>query len=156
MKRLAILASLMLVASCNRSPAADGLIRAGNWTADVTVDSIDVPNMPPELVENFKKKYEIHRSKCLTPEDVRTPDRLLFGRPDGCEYSEQRMAGGKISGTMNCRSASEMQTIQLEGSYEPERYSLHINGMVEDREAGQTVSYVATLQARRTGACSLL
>ncbi len=156
MKRLALLAALMAVASCNRAPAGDGLIRPGNWTADLTVDSIDVPGMPPEMIDAYKKRWEIHRSKCITLADTRTPDRLLFGRPDSCEYSRQTMVGGKISATMNCEQPGATQTIQLEGDYQPDRYTLHVNGMVEDRGEGQTVSYVATLEARRTGACTPL
>lgn len=154
MKRAAVLMALVLLASCDKAPAGDGLIRPGNWTADLTIDSVDVPDMPPELIESFKKKYEIHRSKCLTAEETTSPNRLLFGRPDGCEYSRQKMAGGKISATMNCEQPAATQTIQLEGEYEPDRYLLHVNGMVEDRSEGQTASYVATLEARRTGACT--
>lgn len=154
MRRTLLLVPLALFAACDKAPAGDGLVSQGNWTADLTIDSIDVPGMRPETIEGYKKRWEIHRSKCITLADTRTPDRLLFGRPDSCEYSRQKMAGGKISATMNCEQPGMTQTIQLEGDYQPERYTLHVNGMVEDRSEGQTVSYVATLEARRTGACT--
>ncbi len=155
--RVGLVVALSLAAACNRTPDAatpgGGLLKPGQWTADLTIDSMDNPDLRPEQAEAFKKAYEIHRSKCISPEDSRTPDRLLFGRPDGCEYSRQTMAGGRISATMNCEIQAARQTIQLEGEYQPEHYKLHVNGMVEDRYEGRTVSYVATLKARRTGEC---
>jgi len=157
MRGLLIISLSLALVACDRTPdaaPAGGLLKPGQWTADLTIDSMDNPDLRPEQAEAFKKAYEIHRSKCLTPEDSRTPDRLLFGRPDGCEYSRQIMAGGRISATMNCEIQAARQTIQLEGKYEPEHYKLHVNGMVEDRYDGRTVSYVATLKARRTGDCS--
>lgn len=158
MHRAFFLAACALIAACNRTPpdsstSAGGLLKPGQWTADLTIDSMDNPDMPPERAEAFKKAYEIHRAKCITPEDSRTPERLLFGRPDGCEYSRQTMVNGRIDATMNCEIQAARQTIQLEGKYEPEEYKLHVNGMVEDRYDGRTVSYVATLEARRTGDC---
>ncbi|MFL6730056.1 MAG: DUF3617 domain-containing protein [Sphingomicrobium sp.] len=157
MNRFCLLTALALLGACNaRKPAPEqGFLEPGQWTADLTVDSIDNPDMPPEAIDAYRKRYEIHRSKCITPEDSKTPDRLLFGRPDGCEYSRQQMANGRISATMNCEIPEARQTIQLEGKYERERYRLHVNGMVEDRGQGRTVSYVATLDAKRTGNCSV-
>jgi hypothetical protein len=156
MYRVFVLALPALLAACNVAPkaSADGLLKPGQWTADIKIDSIDAPGMPPEMVDAYKQRFEIHRSKCITPEDANTPDRLLFGRPDGCDYSRQTMADGRISATMNCDSADARQTIQLEGDYEPEQYKLHVNGMVEGRLEARTVSYVATLEAHRTGACT--
>jgi hypothetical protein len=157
MNRNCLLAALALLAACNdasKTHGKEGFLKPGQWTADLTVDSMDNPDMRPDQAEAFKKAFEIHRSKCISPEDSRTPDRLLFGRPDGCEYSQQTMAGGHISATMNCEIPAARQTIQLEGEYEPEQYELHVNGMVEDRYNGRTVSYVATLKAHRTGDCS--
>ena len=156
MYRVLLLLPLALVAACNRAPApaTDGLLKPGEWTADLTVDSMDNPDIAPDQAEALKKTFELHRTKCITPEDSRTPDRLLFGRPDGCEYSRQIMANGHIDATMNCEIRAARQTIQLEGQYEPEKYNLHVNGMVEDRNSGRSVSYVATLEARRTGECS--
>ena len=156
MRPFALVWVLTLVTACtpDSAPPAGGLLKPGQWTADIVVDSMDNPDMPPEMVDAYKKKFEIHRSKCITPEDSRTPDRLLFGRPDGCEYSRQTMSGGRISATMNCQGSAAQQTIQLEGEYEPEHYQLHVNGMVEDRSEGRTVSYVATLTAHRTGDCT--
>jgi hypothetical protein len=152
-----LLFGLALLASCGEAPPSapnEGLVEPGKWIADLTVESIDVPGMPPEMVDAYKAQYEIHRSKCITPDDAKTPDRLLFGRPDGCEYSRQQMAGGRISATMNCESPAATQTIQLEGTYQKDRYKLHVNGMVDDRNERRTVSYVASLDARRTGACT--
>jgi len=155
MRALFVASIGLLLAGCApKGQSQDGFLKPGKWTADLTVDSMDNPDMPPEMVDAYKKRFEIHRSKCITPEDSKTPDRLLFGRPDGCEYSRQNMADGKISATMNCEIPEARQTIQLEGKYEPEQYKLHVNGMVEDRHSSRSVSYVATLEARRTGDCS--
>jgi hypothetical protein len=145
-----------MLAACKGTDKTEegGFLKPGQWTADLTVDSMDNPDLPPMIVEAYKKRFELHRSKCITPEDSKTPDRLLFGRPDGCEYSRQDMANGRISATVNCEIPEARQTIQLEGKYEPEQYKLHVNGMVEDRSSSRSVSYVATLKARRTGDCS--
>jgi hypothetical protein len=156
MRRLLLLLPLALLAGCHarKAPPDGGYLEPGQWTADLTVDSMDNPDLSPDMVDAFKKRFEIHRSKCLTPEDSKTPDRLLFGRPDGCDYSRQEMANGRISATMNCEIPMARQTIQLDGEYQRQRYKLHVNGMVEERGGGRTVSYVATLIAKRVGDCS--
>ncbi|MES2120321.1 MAG: DUF3617 domain-containing protein [Pseudomonadota bacterium] len=152
-------ASVAEVTEKVRQAGADqSMVRPGLWQSKVTIDSLEVPGMPPEMSQRMKAmmaERQPHDSQtCLTPEDVKRPKEDFFaGKNNECRYDNFTMGGGKIDAAMRCGKGSAMQTMQMAGTYSPDAYQMQMSttGAGKDGQAGMAMKM--RVEARRIGEC---
>ena len=160
----------ILLASCGsapsrsadeaKAPAADGAggsFQAGAWEAQVRVDSIESPDIAPEDLEAAKAgllaQYSGH-SACLRPEEVHRPPQQFFsGSAEGCRYERLTLAGGGISGAIQCDQDSALHNVEFDGTYTPVAYSLQARNTLESPDRSRRVTLLLSTEARRVGNC---
>jgi hypothetical protein len=172
--------ALALVAACNRSPQVDekdasvgevaekvrkagadqAFVRPGEWQSTVTIDKLEVPGMPPEVAQRMKTmmaEQQAHSFKtCLTKEDVQKPKEDFFtGKSKECRYERFTMGNGKIDAVMHCGSDGARQTMQMAGTYSPDKYAMQMSTKVEaggEPEGGMSMQM--RVEAQRVGECA--
>lgn len=151
------------VATANPDPAS---LRPGAWAAEVSLASVDSPDMAPEALDELKAEltaaYAGHDS-CLAPDDVERPPQQFFsGSAEGCRYERLRLAGGEVSGAMTCEPLPTGEAgglepathrIEFRGSYAANSYSLRSEQVTESADQSRRIAFVLTTQARRVGDC---
>lgn len=176
MNRAVLLISLMLpLAACNK-PAVDeknasvedvtekvrqvskdeGFVRPGKWVSTVSVEEMTMPGMPPEAAAQMKKMIgQTHTSEsCLTPEEAKQPKTDFFGGNDECRYDHFTMGHGKIDAAMRCTRSGTTQVMQMNGTYSPDTYAMHMKSNVEGGGPGAGVSMQMKVDAKRVGDCT--
>src|SRR5438477_6171046 len=121
--RVCIIASVLSLAACNKSPQVDlknatgnqvakavsqsgmmtseTMIDPGEWTSKVTIKEMTIPGMPAELSGRMKEMMAQHQQQtskhCLTQADVKKPKEGFFaGEDKSCHYAHFTMGGGKM------------------------------------------------------------
>ena len=169
---LALLASLAL-AACGQEPSvkaenesiesvarkvdeADIRLRPGQWESTMTLESMDMPGMPPEARKMMEsQKGTAHTfSHCLTPEQAAAPNAGFFQKDaSGCTYDHFTMAGGRIDAAMTCPPGSGMGKMRMQGTYGPEAYALAVQSEGQ-MQPGQAMNVSMKVASRRTGECT--
>jgi hypothetical protein len=155
-------------AQVKASPAGGdaGSLRAGAWQAEVSLVSVDSPDVAPQDLErvraDLKAAYAGHDS-CLRPDETHRPPQQFFsGSADGCRYEELRLADGAIGGAMACEPLAldgaaggdpATHRIEFSGTYGPDSYSLQSEHALESADGSRRVSFVLAAEARRVGDC---
>jgi len=140
--------------------AAQNFVRAGLWEAKATVEQLDVPGLPPEMAERMKDNLAEHQPKgfqtCLTPEDVERPKEAFFaGKSNQCRYDHFDMGDGKVDALMHCGGERMAQTMQMNGTYSPDNYVMHISTKMQGTMAvDQEMTMRMRIDARRVGECA--
>lgn len=150
------------VAEKVREAGADqSIVRPGLWESKVTIDQLDMPGVPPEMLQRMKammaERQEHSFQTCLTAEDVKRPKEDFFaGKNNECRYDNFTMGGGKIDAVMHCGKGGASQTMQMAGTYSPDSYQMQMSTKSEPakgQEAG-AMSMQMRVQANRIGECS--
>jgi hypothetical protein len=175
-----VIACALPLAACNKGPAVDekdasvadvakkvrqagadqSFIRPGLWESKVTVEQFDMPGMPPEMQSRMKTmmaQNQAHDFKsCLTADDVKRPKEDFFaGKNNQCRYDHFTMGAGKIDALMRCGDKDGSQTMQMAGTYSPERYQMQTSMKARDGdEAGSGMSMRMRVEAQRVGECT--
>ena len=175
MHRVMILLGLALpLAACGSKPAVDeknasvedvankvaevsqkeGFISPGKWQSTVTIDRMDMPDMPPEVAQQMKKMVaQGHTSQsCLTPEEAKQPKANFFSGNDKCRYDHFTMGHGKIDAEMRCDQGGGTQLMQMTGTYSPNSYKMHMTS--KGGAAGQNMTMQMSVDAKRIGECT--
>ena len=173
-------ASVLVLASCNKSPevhekdasvaevaqkvreagADQTFVRPGQWQSTVTIDQLEVPGMPPEVARRMKTmmaEQQAHSFRsCLTKEDVQRPKEDFFaGKNKECRYERFTMGGGKIDAVMHCGKGGATQTMQMAGTYSPDKYQMQMSTKVEGGGESQNgLSMQMRIEAQRVGECT--
>lgn len=152
-------ASVAEVAAKVRAAGADqSLVRPGLWQSKVTVDSLEVPGMPPEMSRRMKammaERQPHDYQTCLTAEDVKRPKEDFFaGKNQECRYEHFTMGGGKIDAAMRCGSGRAMQTMQMAGTYSPDAYQMQMSTMGHGKGDQAGMAMKMRVEAHRIGEC---
>ena len=181
MKNLAILvAGTAMIAACDRAPKVDEkdasvaevaqkvreagvdqtFVRPGQWQSTVTIDQLEVPGMPPEVARRMKTmmaEQQAHSFRsCLTKEDVQRPKEDFFaGKNKECRYERFTMGGGKIDAVMHCGKGGATQTMQMAGTYSPDKYQMQMSTKVEGGGESQNgLNMQMRIEAQRVGECT--
>jgi hypothetical protein len=179
MNKMLLALPLMMLAACDNGPkveaenasveevaekvreanADDELkVRPGKWQTSVTLETIDVPGMPPEAAAEIKKTMASAVSghqTCLTAEQARKPKEDFFaGAGSNCRYDKFSMDGGKISGTMRCTHQGGTQMIEFDGTYSPEEYHMRMaSTLASGSSPGGPMKMVMSMASNRIGEC---
>ena len=175
---IVLIACALPLAACNNSPqvheenasvgevqkeiakagAADSFVRPGLWESKVTLEEMNMPGMPKEVVEQMSKAtgmVETNQS-CLTPEEVKRPKEDFFaGDSKNCRYDHFTMGRGKIDAVMKCSSEGATQTMAMQGGYTPDTYNMQMSMKSEGgqgHEAGMSMKM--RVDAKRVGECT--
>jgi hypothetical protein len=180
MRALMLVLPLAMVAACDNTPKVEAenasveevadkvraanegsamIVKPGQWESSVTLDSIEVPGMPPEAVAQMKKtmaRVATGHKSCLTPEQAKKPKEDFFaGANSNCRYDKFSMDDGKMTGTMRCTNpqGGGTQLIQFDGTYAPEEYQMRMASTVEGASPGGAMKMVMRMASKRTGEC---
>ena len=151
-------ASVEEVADKVRAASNDsGLVKPGKWLSTVTVEQIDMPGMPPQVAAQMKKMMvaKAHTTEsCLTREEAKQPQAKFFAGNDQCRYDHFTMGSGKIDAQMHCSAGGTTQVMQMNGTYSPTQYQMHMKSQTEGGKAGEAMTMQMTVDAKRLGQCT--
>jgi hypothetical protein len=135
---------------------AEGTIRPGKWQSTMTIQSMDMPGMPPEAQSEMKKMFAQARvtESCVTPEEARQPNPKMFAGNDQCRYDHFTMGGGKIDAEMHCNQQGVNQVMTMAGTYGPDAYAMDMTSKTEGGGAGEAMSMKMRVEAKRVGECT--
>jgi hypothetical protein len=132
-------------------------IRPGLWSSTMTIEEIDAPGIPAEIVRRMKDATgsgKTHQG-CLTEEQARKPGAGFFtGTGDQCRYDHFTMGGGKIDATMRCSQQGVSQVMQLKGTYSPESYQMRMSAHMEGAGPVGGMTMTMRVDAKRIGQCT--
>ena len=168
----------LALAGCNNKPevkaenasvaevatAADSAIRMepGKWRTEVSVDSVEIANAPPQVADMMKKQLSASGKQtveaCVTKEQAeRPPEELLGGKGmKSCRYDTFEIKGGKHDAQMTCQGGPAGQgTIQskLSGDFGSKGYDL-VSETKTDMN-GQSVTTKTKVKGSRIGDCTV-
>jgi hypothetical protein len=175
-----VLASVVTLAACNKSPevdlhnaagnevvqavkqsgmmTSDSMIEPGLWQSKVTLHEVNIPGMTPEMASRMKtmmaERQQKSSSHCITAEQVKKPKADFFGGQDkSCHYAQFTMAGGKIDIAMVCNREGMTQTMNMKGTYTPTTYSMDMASEGTGGPQGN-MSMKMHVDSQRIGECS--
>lgn len=176
---LFVTGSALLVAACNKSPTVDeknatptevakkvresgadqSMVRPGLWQSKVTIEKLDMPGMPPEMVGRMKTMMAENRGHdfetCLTSEDVQKPKEDFFaGKDNQCRYEHFTMGDGKIDAVMHCGKDAGSSTMKMAGTYSPDSYQMQMATEAGAGDEEHAMQMQMRVEARRVGECS--
>jgi Protein of unknown function (DUF3617) len=131
-------------------------IRAGLWSSRMTIEEIDAPGIPAEVVRRMKDAIgsgQAHES-CLTEEEAKKPKEEFFaGSGNQCKYDHFTMGGGKIDATMRCSQNGSTQVMQLDGDYSPDSYHMRMSTHLEGAAPTGGMTMKMRVDSKRIGEC---
>lgn len=143
--------------------AQDGFVSPGRWQMTSTVESLNIPGLPPEMAKRMKAatgKPQVFEH-CLTEEEAKKPKEDFFAGNDAkaCRYDNFTLGGGKIAMVMHCNApGGGRQVMTMNGTYSADAYRMTIATEVEGAQPGGTpmkgTTLNATIDARRLGVCT--
>jgi hypothetical protein len=128
-------------------------LRAGQWETRVEMLKIDMPGMPPQMVEMMKKRSATTVSSCMTEEQARKPSAETFApnRNAKCTFRHFTMGGGKLDATMACKEGEGAMTMTMKGDYAPEKIDYQAT---IDTNGAQKMTMATRVTAHRIGECT--
>lgn len=164
MKRLVLLApSLALIAACS---GGNNSIQPGQWEMTTRMTEIEVPGAPPEIANQMRTAMANQtqtQNRCITPEEAANPTRGMMnpsGQAEGCTFTDQTFAGGRILVSGSCPAPGGQGTVQtrLEGTYTGTTMETRVSAEVQAGASAppgmpRTVRMTGTMTGRRTGDC---
>lgn len=96
----------------------------GKYSADITVESVDIPGAPPQMAGMMTNMMSRQTTYCLTEEDVEEGYRAITrnSQADGgedCTYDRFSMEDGALDAQMTCRVDGRTMTMTMEGTGTP-------------------------------------
>ena len=152
-------ASVAEVAEKVKAAGGGGMqLSPGRWEAKVTIDKIDIPNLPPEVADNMRKASANQvAASCLTPEQAKKPAAEFFGGKDrkDCRYDHFTMGDGKLDAKMTCGDSSGQAAVTMNGTYSPDNFHIAMTtAMVGAAQTpAKSMSIAATIDSKRAGEC---
>jgi len=148
-----------VAAKVRAANGSEGFVKPGEWQSHVTIESFDIPGMPPEAVKQMRSAIAQNRQQdftsCLTEEDAKQPRGKFFTGNDECRYDHFTMGNGKIDAAMKCASGQGMtQVMTMKGTYSPTSYDMRMTMKgegVSGPASGMTMQM--RVDSKRIGEC---
>lgn len=102
------------------SGIASDMRQPGLWATTMTVTDMQVPGMPPEMVERMKQTLGAGQRQevCVTQAEIDKLDSFIGQNNANCTFNSYKVGGGKIAGKATCKPTPEVtQTMTMSGSY---------------------------------------
>lgn len=154
--KIAPLALAMILAGCGQ---ADGELNPGNWNTKVSISKFDVPGAPPAMAGQIQQMLNKEQSNdaCMTAAQAASGVRDFSSsmQEGDCKMDDFKQGGGKMSGKLVCQeSAMGAATMQMEGTYAPDKVTMTTIGEVSDAKLpGGKATITMSMASERTGEC---
>lgn len=102
------------------SGIASDMRQPGLWATTMSVTDMQVPGMPPEMVERMKQTIGAGQRQevCVTQAEIEKLDSFIGQNNANCTFDTYKVGGGKVSGKATCKPTPEMtQTMTMSGTY---------------------------------------
>ena len=102
------------------SGIASDMRQPGLWATTMTVTDMQVPGMPPEMVERMKQTLGAGQRQevCVTQAEIDKLDSFIGQNNAKCTFENYKVGGGKVAGKATCKPNAEMtQTMTMQGTY---------------------------------------
>ncbi len=109
-----------VAAKMKESGIASDMRQPGLWATTMTVTEMNVPGMPPEMVERMKATIGAGQRQevCVTQAEIDKLDSFIGQNNANCTFESYKVGGGKIAGKATCKPTPEMtQTMTMDGTY---------------------------------------
>jgi hypothetical protein len=150
------------------APAAAAALRPGRWEMTMRVISLDLPNAPPEMVEQLRAQPlppPQVTANCMTPQEAADMGgnirrQVVQNQANlSCDAGNQRFDSGQIRISLNCRGLNGQpdQRLAMVGSFTDSSLQTAITAASSMPAADGTMQEVrieSTLTGRRTGECT--
>jgi len=126
----------------------------GEYRSNVTLQSLDMPNAPPQVANMMRSMMSREFTYCLTPSDVEEGYRAMTSRSQegDCQYDRFDASGGEILAEMTCRTDGRTIEMVMEGTGTPTSSDMTMT-MNGDMGMGPG-SMVMRVEHERIGECS--
>ena len=179
-RRLVLLTCIAALSACNKGPdinvknasvgevaekvreagGSDSFVDPGKWQTKVTVLDVDMPGIPPQMVQQMKQtmtkmqgnSYEV----CLSEADVKKPKEDFFaGKERNCRYDHFTMSGGKIDAALTCPGREgETMNMAINGTYARDSYEATMAMDVTGGPQGKGMKLRSHSESHRIGQCT--
>ena len=132
----------------------DMLPLPGQYQADVSLISVDMPGAPPEMAAMMGQMMGRKFNYCLTEEEVEKGFQAIMNRTlDGeCAYARFIAVDGKIDAEMTCKDDGRDMTMVMQGTGSPTSSDITIT-MSGEMGMGPGTIKLRTIH-NRVGGCS--
>ncbi|HMC91177.1 MAG TPA: DUF3617 domain-containing protein [Allosphingosinicella sp.] len=141
-------------AAAPAKPGAPGgvTLNPGQWETVTETAMTGIPaGMPPAVAEKMKSQKMTSRH-CLTPEKAAHPGSDFFGKASKECTNNVVMAGGRVSGSMTCKSpGGSSSVISIDGQYGGD--SMEMAMKMDMNSKGQSMSMTSHMVGHRVGEC---
>lgn len=130
--------------------------RPGRWESRMKLETMDLPNMPPQAKAAMDKQMGVTQTfvSCLTPEQANKPDAGFFQKgAQDCKYDHFVMSDGKLDSAMTCKQGNQQVRMTMTGAYGTDSYDIRVNSQGE-MQPGMPMSMAMTISSRRVGDCN--
>lgn len=145
-------------AAAARSAAADqagqgvatGLL-PGQWEVSTEVTRVFSKvesDLGPITIDPIKQPVQSYTTCRSAKEDPRPFAKLLTGENKNCDASNLRVAGGRISGTVQCREANATTQQTMDGRYTPTAYRVTTKMRIEGTSTQKLAPDLAPAKVR--------
>jgi len=135
------------------------MVNPGRWEGTMTMEEMNIPNMPPQAKEQMKAQMGEAKSfvNCVTEEDVRAQKAFFTGGDNdkNCKYDRFAMTGGKLDAAMTCdQPGGAKMNMTMNGNYSADTYGMKIASRAQGGGSPMgEMSMVMSIAAKRVGAC---
>lgn len=164
-------AALLTLASCGRSDDSGRQQSAqevakemsamkmepGQWEATNEILSASAPGLPKNALDQMVgQKTTV--SNCVTPEQAARPSAnfLAAQKDSDCTYQNFSMEGGRVTGTMSCKSGQVQgaMVMKMDGRYDARSYEMNMEMNASGMAEGMSMVLKARTTGRRIGDCA--
>lgn len=170
MKRILALAPLaaLALAACSsgtKDDAADPSKpvkrEAGNWRTELKLVNLDLPGMPPEMINGMKSMMEkvAAQDVCLTKEQAEKEDmanELAKQNSNGadCTFSRKNFAGGNVDIAGSCKDAGGRQVdMEMKGTIAARKTEVMLTATGAAPTGTGTMKMQMQINSTHTGPC---
>ena len=142
-------ATMMLVPGLmSAASAAQSPVTPGKWQTTITVESMTMKGMPPEMSRSMMSK-PISVTSCITPKDAAAGPRDVISKSNGaCRYRSFAAVGGRINAVMECKSGTPTpMVVAMSGTFGPTSYDLR------SKTTGGAMQSTSRTAGKRLGPC---
>lgn len=149
-------ACVLLLSACGR---ADGELEPGNWKSTMGMEKFEIPGAPAEIQRQATAMMAQTQSMeaCMTAAQAKlgVRDFSRSMQQGDCQMNDFTSGGGKMSGTMDCKSGSMGATsMKMEGTYTEQKVEMRLAGAVlQPSLPGGKANIAMKISSERTGDC---
>lgn len=137
------------------SAAAEAQVQPGQWETSSTINSIEVPGVPPQIAEMMKSQMaggKVTRTTyCITPQQAAQGPQEMLKQNPSCRFAKYSMKGGAISTEMSCTENGGTMTVRASGSYTPTNFNVTSNAVMSGQ---MSMRLSSTSVGRHIGPCT--